>query len=266
MNQDNKINYQPWCRREGNNRICLTCGKNIKNSPAGCKAPQHLASFRTKVRYNKNYWKRNKERLMLTNQLYRKSHPKHKDWARRYHKEWYARNRDRKLKQNHVWDQRNAAQRRPYLRKKALEWYHQNHFRARASHIRYYQKNKTRKNGRRNVLLKAQRARDPGARLRFNFRTRLSMLIRKKGPKRFSITRDVLLYTGEELMAHLEKQFVPPMCWENYATYWEVDHITECWKFDLANLEECKMCFQLSNLRPLKISENRGRYHHKRLK
>jgi hypothetical protein len=64
--------------------------------------------------------------------------------------------------------------------------------RAKKNYQRYYAKNKTRKNRRGSELLGAQRRRDPGARIRLNFRVRLSTLIRKGGRKRFSISRGVL--------------------------------------------------------------------------
>jgi hypothetical protein len=43
----------------------------------------------------------------------------------------------------------------------------------------------------------------------------------------------VLLYSGQELRAHREKQFTPTMKRPNYGKDWEVDHIRECACFDL---------------------------------
>ncbi len=117
--------------------------------------------------------------------------------------------------------------------------------------------------------MKAARANDPGKRLRYNLRTRVSVLLRKallqKGmTKSFSVSRDVLGYTGAELRAHLESQFTRKMNWANYASYWEVDHIIECARFDLTDLGQCRSCFALENLRPLRIKRNRSRFHAER--
>jgi hypothetical protein len=147
-----------------------------------------------------------------------------------------------------------------YLRRKAREWHHKHPERSRANTKKYYLENKGRKNSRRNELFKVARANDPGTRILLNFRSRLSTLIHRGEAKTFSISKGILLYTGAELRAHLEKQFTPQMNWANYAKYWEVDHIKECARFDLTDLQQCRECFALKNLRPLEITTNRSRY------
>ena len=47
------------------------------------------------------------------------------------------------------------------------------------------------------------------------------------------------------------------MSWDNYGSYWEIDHIKPCDSFDLSNLEEQKECFIFTNTQPMKISDNR---------
>ena len=256
----------PWCRRDGHNRICLTCGQNTKSEPKGCTNPRHHHSFAAKQAYNQSYWGDNKRRLLIANRNYRRSNPGVKKWMRQYHREWYARNRARKLAQNRDWEKRNAEKRKLYLRRKALQWYRRHRKRALANIRRYYDLHKSRKNSRRNELLKAARKNNPGARLLYNFRTRLSTLIRRGGEKGFSITHGVLLYSGDQLRRHLEKQFTSKMSWANYGKYWEVDHILECAGFDLTDLEQCRKCYALQNLRPLEIKLNRSRFHGERRK
>ncbi|MGA3213175.1 MAG: hypothetical protein ABSD20_17875, partial [Terriglobales bacterium] len=248
-----------WCKRDGHNRICLTCRRSIKTAPKSCASRKHQHSFVVRKAYQKSYFQNNKARLVEANRRYRRQHPEHKKWARQYGREWYRKNRDQKRAKNRTWEQRHTAQRRPYLREKALQWYYRHHQRAKASNRRWYQRNKVKKNSRRNDLLKAARARDPGIRVRYNLRTRLSNLIRRSGPKKFSVSRDVFLYTADQLRAHLESQFTPAMSWANYAHYWEIDHIQPCSNFDLTRLEECLICFALENLRPLTLQINRGR-------
>jgi hypothetical protein len=250
----------PWCRRHGHNRICLTCGKNIKYRPNRCSNWKHRKAFNKRRRYNRAYWRKNMNRLMRCNRRYRTSHPGARNWQRDYSRRWYVQNRVRKLRQNRVWERRNAKWRRNYLRRKALHWYHSHRARARANCRRYYRLNKSRKNSRRNLLLKAARRRDPGLRIRYNLRMRLATLLRRGGVKRFSISGQVLLYTGDELRAHIEKQFSPLMTWSNYAIYWEIDHSRPCADFDLTDLVQARKCFALPNLRPLPLKINRGRY------
>ena len=46
------------------------------------------------------------------------------------------------------------------------------------------------------------------------------------------------------------------MHWDNYGTYWHMDHVTPCDSFDATNEDQLKKCFNWKNLRPLKGSEN----------
>ena len=67
----------------------------------------------------------------------------------------------------------------------------------------------------------------------------------------------------EEYTLYLESKFTPIMTWDNYATYWEIDHIKPICKFDLSNEGEMKKCFHFSNTQPLTRDENReksGKY------
>ncbi|MEO0225141.1 MAG: HNH endonuclease signature motif containing protein, partial [candidate division WOR-3 bacterium] len=65
-------------------------------------------------------------------------------------------------------------------------------------------------------------------------------------------------YGLKELMEHLEKQFTPEMNWDNYGTYWVIDHIIpRCFfVFNSPEDEEFKKCWSLENLRPLPKEEN----------
>ena len=57
-------------------------------------------------------------------------------------------------------------------------------------------------------------------------------------------------------MEHLEKMFTEEMTWENYGTYWHVDHMIPCISWDLFSDKEQKMCFNYKNLQPLEGKEN----------
>jgi hypothetical protein len=65
--------------------------------------------------------------------------------------------------------------------------------------------------------------------------------------------------TLDQLKKHLEQQFTPEMNWENYGTYWEIDHIKQVNTFDLKYFENQQQCFYYTNLRPLEKIENRKR-------
>ncbi len=58
-----------------------------------------------------------------------------------------------------------------------------------------------------------------------------------------------------ELMAHLEKQFLPDMTWEN-RSHWHIDHKRPCASFDLTDPQQQRICFHYTNLRPLWAVDN----------
>jgi 5-methylcytosine-specific restriction endonuclease McrA len=69
-------------------------------------------------------------------------------------------------------------------------------------------------------------------------------------------------FPAEEVMAHLERQFLPGMTWANYGSYWHIDHIVPVSAFRLANeageidWDEARRCWALTNLRPLSARAN----------
>lgn len=60
-------------------------------------------------------------------------------------------------------------------------------------------------------------------------------------------------YTLDDLRAHLERQFHAGMSWENYGSFWHIDHIVPKATFSAA---EVAVCWGLPNLRPLPAGEN----------
>lgn len=70
-------------------------------------------------------------------------------------------------------------------------------------------------------------------------------------------TLSLLNCSVEQLKAHLEKQFLPGMSWENYGYRgWHVDHIKPCAKFDLTDPAQQRECFHYTNLQPLWATDN----------
>ena len=64
-------------------------------------------------------------------------------------------------------------------------------------------------------------------------------------------------YTLENLVQHLENQFVDGMTWENKGK-WHIDHIRPVSSFNYNSMEDpgFKECWGLSNLRPLWAKDN----------
>jgi hypothetical protein len=75
-----------------------------------------------------------------------------------------------------------------------------------------------------------------------------------KGAKSAS-TEALVGYTREELVRHIERQFLPGMAWSNYGD-WHVDHIRPLRSFGTVNEKTIRQAWCLSNLRPLWAKEN----------
>ncbi len=84
-----------------------------------------------------------------------------------------------------------------------------------------------------------------------------------KGGKEGRTTFEILGYSREELMAHLERQFKPGMSWDNYGLHgWHIDHVVPKSLFTFNSIDDqaFKVCWALSNLQPLWASENRRKF------
>lgn len=65
-------------------------------------------------------------------------------------------------------------------------------------------------------------------------------------------------YTLNDLTKHLEKKFSKGMTWENYGTYWHIDHIIPVSAYNYSSYLDIdfRECWSLKNLRPLLANEN----------
>jgi len=78
------------------------------------------------------------------------------------------------------------------------------------------------------------------------------------GKKKSKPTFEALGYTKEDLVEHLESQFDENMTWDNYGSYWHIDHIYPQSRLPYDSMEHPNFlkCWDLSNLRPLEAIEN----------
>lgn len=90
------------------------------------------------------------------------------------------------------------------------------------------------------------------------YRTRVRLCIKKKYyPKNKHFEYGQLLGCNwDVLVSWLEYNMTPEMSWENYGTYWHVDHVQPCARFDFSEEENRRKCFNWTNLAPLEAVEN----------
>jgi len=102
-----------------------------------------------------------------------------------------------------------------------------------------------------------RKATDPLYKLISNFRTAIYQVLKESNVDKNKHYFDVLKYTPDELINHLEKQFTDTMTWDNYGI-WHVDHKLPITSFDIQEMgdEEFMKCWSLDNLQPMWGEEN----------
>ena len=101
--------------------------------------------------------------------------------------------------------------------------------------------------------------RDPKVRLRASVGKNVyHVLKRQNRTKNGGKTFDNLSYTPIQLFEHLEAQFDDNMTWDNYGSYWHLDHIIPqaALPYDSLNHPNFKKCWALENLQPLSARDN----------
>lgn len=114
---------------------------------------------------------------------------------------------------------------------------------------------------RRSERRKERRQEDCAYRLRKIVSKHVWAAIKKQGSTKGGSTFSALPYTPSDLVEHIEKQFDETMTWENYGTYWEVDHIypQSLLPYDSFDHPNFHKCWALDNLQPLEKSVNRAK-------
>jgi len=79
-----------------------------------------------------------------------------------------------------------------------------------------------------------------------------------EGAKAGSGWEELVGFTVDQLRSHLEKRFKPGMTWENYGTYWSIDHKIPISAFNFEKPDDIdfRLCWTLKNLQPLEVGAN----------
>ena len=107
---------------------------------------------------------------------------------------------------------------------------------------------------------KNRRKIDPKFRIDRNMGNMFWWILKGRRPGKRLIS--LVNYSAKDLKKHLEKQFTQEMNWENYGSYWEVDHIIPKTAFHYIAIEDPNFikCWDLNNLRPFFINKNRKKH------
>jgi hypothetical protein len=153
-------------------------------------------------------------------------------------KKWRDNNKEKLSKKHKLWYENNKNKWNDYIKE-----YRKNNIDKIRQIKRDYERNR--------------KASDPLYKLISNFRTAIYTVLKESNVDKYGHYFDVLQYTPEELINHLEKQFVPDMTWDNYGI-WHVDHKLPITSFDIQEMgdEEFMRCWCLDNLQPMWGEEN----------
>ena len=140
---------------------------------------------------------------------------------------------------------------------KSKNWYSKNKEHVKEYHKTWRENNKDKIRKTKREYEKTRKSNDPVYKLVGNFRTAIYTVLKENNVKKFGHYFDILGYSQENLINHLENQFDDKMSWENYGK-WHVDHKLPITFFNFTSIEdeEFKKCWSLDNLQPMWGSEN----------
>jgi len=153
-------------------------------------------------------------------------------------KKWRDNNKEKLSKKHKLWYENNKNKWNDYIKE-----YRKNNIDKIRQIKRDYERNR--------------KASDPLYKLISNFRTAIYTVLKESNVDKYGHYFDILQYTPEELINHLEKQFTDTMSWDNYGI-WHVDHKLPITSFDIQEMgdEEFMRCWSLDNLQPMWGEEN----------
>jgi len=148
----------------------------------------------------------------------KRNYQKHKEKKLIYYKKWSEKNREHLNEYHQKW------------RKKNIERHRENK--------RNYERNR--------------KSRDPLYKLINNFRTAIYQVLKENDINKNGHYFDILKYTPEQLISHLEDRFSENMSWDNYGE-WHVDHVKPISSFMILEIgdEAFMNCWSLGNLQPM---------------
>ncbi len=96
---------------------------------------------------------------------------------------------------------------------------------------------------------------DPAGLIRKQIRRIIYVALKSKSKTSDSLSK-LIGCSKQEFKNQLEQKFKDGMNWDNYGSYWQVDHIKPLILFDVTNESEYRICSHYSNLQPLLTVEN----------
>lgn len=184
---------------------------------------------------------------------------KDKDKRKEYNKQYMEDNKEVQREKNKKWREENKE----YIKEKMNEWLENNKEHKKQKDKEYRETHKEQhkenmRNWKRNDYKDLKT--NPDRKKEFDdYKLKSNIGRRIRGLLKNGKTTKTLDYVGctlEELKKHLESKFSEDMSWDNYGSFWHIDHIIPCDSFNFTDEFEKKACFYYKNLQPLNGSDN----------
>ena len=151
-----------------------------------------------------------------------------------------------------VADKKWRDSNKEYMSNKSKNWYEQNKEHRKEYLKEYREKNVDKIRETKRNYEKTRKSNDPLYKLISNFRTAIYQVLKENNVKKNGHYFDILKYTPQQLIEHLEKQFSGEMTWDNYGL-WHVDHKHPISLYNIKEIgdDEFLKCWSLDNLQPI---------------
>lgn len=107
--------------------------------------------------------------------------------------------------------------------------------------------------------MRLKRNTDPAFLVADRLRRRINSVLSSAGARKSGRLVTVSGCSVQELVAHIEAQFLPGMTWKNRRE-WHIDHVVPCSAFDLTDESQQAVAFHYKNLRPVWALSNQMKH------
>ena len=166
-----------------------------------------------------------------------------------YIKKYYQKNKKEIDKKHKKYYEENREE----LCKKHKKYYEENKEKLKETRKKYYEENKEKLKKTRKEYQKNRRKKDINFKLKQYVGNSIRQYMRNKIIVKNERTEKLIGYNILFLKKYLENQFNKNMNWDNYGSYWEIDHIKPLAKFSYKDITKC---WSLNNLQPLEAKIN----------
>jgi hypothetical protein len=229
-----------WCSKDGYDYYCRECTREKQKE-------SHLRNYEKSKKRSNDWKKENRDKVNEYRRAYYLEHPEIVKEEQRRHSKKYPEQANERSKKYYLdnpekmklYHAQRYIEHSDEIKEKVKQWGKENPEKVKVHNSRKYQKRKS----------------DPMKKLNRNMSFRVWTCL--KTTKASRTWKDFVSFTIEELMEHLEKQFLPDMTWNNYGK-WHVDHKIPLAAFSFLSPsdDEFKKAWALSNLQPMWGLEN----------